>query len=134
MNRWVRFYSVGALGIIVQLCCIAFLRSIGVHYLISTAISVEAAVLHNFLWHQAWTWKDRDGHVFARFVSFHLANGFLSVAGNLLFMPLFVEIAHLPLLVANLIAIAACSVLNFLAADRVVFRRACSSDFSRWRF
>ena len=36
-------------------------------------------------------------------------------------MAIFVERIHLPLLAANLLAVAALSVLNFLAADRLVF-------------
>ncbi|MCI0414641.1 GtrA family protein [bacterium] len=121
MNRWFRFILVGALGLILQLSCIAFLRSMGAHYLISTAIAVEAAVLHNFLWHHSWTWKDRQGSFIIRMLSFHLTNGFISIVGNLLLMPVFVELARLPVLAANLSAITLCSILNFLAADRVVF-------------
>jgi putative flippase GtrA len=53
---------------------------------------------------------------------FHLANGVLSIAGNLLLMHFFVETAgwnHLP---ANLVSIAAVSLLNFWAGERIVFR------------
>jgi putative flippase GtrA len=131
MNRWVRYVVVGALGIIVRLSFIALLQSIGVHYLISTSIGVEAAAVHNFFWHQSWTWKDRQGSFMVRLLSFHLTNGCISIAGNLLLMPVFVEMAHLPVLAANVAVIACCAVFNFIAADRIVFRRACSSDFSR---
>ena len=119
MKRWIRYALVGTLGIGVRLCCIALLDSTGVHYLISTSMGIEAALLHNFLWHQSWTWKDRQGSLLTRLLSFHLTNGCISLAGNLLLMPVFVQMAHI--LVANFAVIACCAIFNFLAADRLVF-------------
>src|SRR5207245_237643 len=51
-----RFYTVGAAGIVVQLAALTFLKS-GLHldYLPATATAVEAALLHNFFWHERWT-------------------------------------------------------------------------------
>ena len=37
----------------------------GVHYLVATAIGVEAAILTNFLWHDRWTWRDRPARAAA---------------------------------------------------------------------
>ena len=49
------------------------------HYLVATAIAVEAAVLHNFCWHQRWTWRDRRAAsrttAVRRLGRFHLLNG-----------------------------------------------------------
>ena len=60
LTRWLAFNGVGALGVIVQLAVLALLvHGASVHYLVATAIAVEAAVLHNFAWHQRWTWRDR---------------------------------------------------------------------------
>lgn len=124
MNRWIRYAVVGTLGILVRLSCIAFLDSIGTHYLISTSIGIEAALLHNFLWHRSWTWKDRKGSFLVRLLSFHVTNGCISIAGNLLLMPVFVQMAHI--LVANFAVIACCALVNFVAADRIVFARTKS--------
>jgi putative flippase GtrA len=56
-----------------------------------------------------------------RLFRLHVANGLISIAGNLLLMWLFVSRLHLHYFAANLIAIALCSILNFLASDRLVF-------------
>ena len=63
-QRWIRFNGVGALGSGLQLALVAVLvRAAGVHYLWATAAGIEAAVLHNFCWHECWTWADRrTGH------------------------------------------------------------------------
>ncbi len=121
--RWGRFNAVGALGIGVQLGVLACLKSgLGFPYLAATACAVEAAVLHNFFWHQRWTWADRPcGSAFARLLRFNLTTGAVSILSNLVLMRLLVEAAQLPYLGANLMAIAITSILNYLLADRVVF-------------
>ena len=122
-----RFYTVGAAGIVVQLAALTLFKT-GLHlnYLTATALAVEAALLHNFLWHERWTWSDRTrlsaGSQVSRLLRFHLTNGVLSILGNLVFMAALVGRMRLPYLVANVVSIALCSVLNFLSADRFVFR------------
>lgn len=58
--RWIKFNTVGAIGIGVQLAALAILRSrLKLNYLLATGIAVEIAVLHNFVWHERFTWADR---------------------------------------------------------------------------
>jgi putative flippase GtrA len=126
-HRWIAFNSVGAIGFAVQMGVLFLLVSIaGWHYLPATALAVEAAVLHNFIWHEKWTWADRAmanrKDRFRRLAYFHLANGIVSVAGNVLLMRFFVGTLEMHYLSANVIAIALCAVLNFLAGDRLVFQ------------
>ncbi len=126
LKRWCVFNLVGGLGILVQLTVLetltGFLRW---NYLVATAAAVEAAVLHNFLWHERWTWVDRSGGgarvVFGRLVRFHLANGAFSLAGNLLLMKLFAGVFAFEYVPANILSVAVCSILNFFAGDRLVF-------------
>lgn len=124
--RWIKFYLVGAIGIGVQFASLALLAGVlHMNYLLATALSVEAAVIHNFLWHERFTWADRPSHrlllSLRRLAHFNLTTGAISIGGNLLLMRLLVGQAHLPLLVANALAIAACSVANYLVSDRWVF-------------
>ena len=119
--RWCKFSLVGAAGIVVQLGTLALLTSSGVHYLLATALAVEAAVLHNFVWHQNFTWNDREGAILGRLARFHATNGAISILGNLALMRLLVGGFGMPPVPANLLSIASCFLANFLAADRVVF-------------
>jgi putative flippase GtrA len=127
--RWLKFNGVGALGVVVQLGALAALKS-GLHldYLLATGLAVETAVLHNFVWHERFTWKDRSGgqarERLLRLWRFHLGNGLISIAGNLALMRLLVGRLHMRLLVANGISIAVCSLLNFGAGEWFVFRPA----------
>ena len=114
--RWIVFNSVGANGISRKLRCFVLVSIAGLHYLPATALAVEAAVLHNFLWHENWTWADREkvnrNRWFRRIVYFHLAN-VVSMAGNMLLMRYFVGTLEMHYIPSNLIAIALCAVLNF---------------------
>jgi putative flippase GtrA len=120
MRRWLKFNAVGMIGAVVQLSVLAVLTRLGVQYLIATALAVECAVLHNYVWHTRWTWKGRPGSLWR----FHLANGLASVVLNLIWMSVFKGWLGLPLVVANLLAIALTSVANFALGDRWVFLRS----------
>jgi putative flippase GtrA len=120
--RWLKFNAVGAIGIGLQLGVLATLTGLGTNYLLATALAVEAAVLHNFFWHERFTWADRPKCAcFSGLTKFNLTSGGLSILGNIVAMKLLVEIAGIEYLLANVISIAACSVLNFLVADRMIF-------------
>ncbi len=124
--RWLKFNFVGGIGIGVQLAALAILRSVlHLDYLLATALAVETAVIHNFLWHERFTWADRPSrrvmHSLGRLAKFNLSNGLVSLLGNLLIMRALVGGLELNYVVANLIAIATCSLVNYLLSDRFVF-------------
>jgi putative flippase GtrA len=124
--RWLKFNAVGGLGILVQLAALLGLKS-GFHlsYLLATALAVEVAVVHNFLWHERYTWADRVQpswrRSLPRLLHFNLTNGAISIAGNLALMRLLVGLAHMNYLVANVVAIVLCSLANFLISEGWVF-------------
>jgi putative flippase GtrA len=121
--RWWKFNAVGAMGIVVQLVTLTLLKS-GLHlnYLVATALAVEAAVIHNFFWHERYTWADREATSrLIRFAKFNLSNGAFSILGNIVTMKILVGELGMNYFVANLLSIAVCSILNFLVADRFVF-------------
>lgn len=126
-RRILKFYSVGLVGIGVQAGVLALLNHLlGLYYLAAVAIAVECTILHNFIWHQEWTFRRRrqDGApVLVRFLRFNLSAGATALLGNLVVTALLVEVFGLPVLPANLAAIACCSVLNYVASDLWVFRR-----------
>jgi putative flippase GtrA len=120
--RWLKFNLVGGIGIAVQLLMLALLKTaFHLDYLLATTLAVEITVIHNFLWHERFTWADRAGAGFTRFLKFNLTTGLFSIAGNLLLMKLLVGFAHVNYLLANGITISACSAVNFLVSDGFVF-------------
>ena len=126
--RWAKFNAVGAVGILVQLAALALFKSgFGWSLDYATAAAVEVAVLHNFFWHQRWTWGERRGgsgwtQTCSRLLRFNLTTGLLSIAANVIFTRLLVDRYRIPYLAANLMAIAITSIGNFLVSEYVVFR------------
>lgn len=124
VSRWIKFNAVGVAGAVVQAGALASLLSFtSLDYLPATALAVEAAVLHNFVWHWKWTWADRVGHrVVEMLLKFHLTNGAVSLAGSLALMGLLVGAWGLHPFLANLVSMLCCALANFLLSDRWVFR------------
>jgi len=129
--RWVKFNAVGALGFCIQLSALwFFIVALKLTSLVATALAVETAVIHNFVWHQFLIWEDRSSEKrydwLKRLFAFNLTNGAVSLAGNLFFAWLIVGRQRIWLLAANLFAIAVCSLINFVLSDRLIFRTAAN--------
>jgi putative flippase GtrA len=121
VTRFVRFNVVGALGFALQLTVLAMLEHAGWPVLLATLVAVEAAVLHNFGWHERWTWADqRAGTRVGRLSRFHVTNGVISLVGNAT-VTTTLAAAGTPAIIANVAAVLACAGANFAAAHLFVF-------------
>jgi putative flippase GtrA len=132
--RWGKFNLVSAMGMGVQLAALAlFNRWMAGHYLYASAAAVEVTLLHNFVWHWHYTWRDRrDAATPARrLMRFHLSNGLVSMFGNLALMPLLIHEVHLQLVVSNLVAILCCSIANFSLGTNWAFARVPETESLR---
>jgi len=131
-RRSIMFSAVGLIGIGVQLAALWMLKSrLGVPLLVATFLATEIAVIHNFGWHVHWTWADRPASVaetFRRLIRFHVTNGLVSIAGNLLLMAALTVYLGLHYLLANLISIGVCALANLVVSDAWVFRPAPGRD------
>jgi len=131
--RWLKFNLVGGFGIAVQLAVLLGLRS-GFHlnYLLATALAVETAIVHNYLWHERYTWADRvqpsRRKSLPRLLRFNLSAGAVSIAGNLALMKLMVGLGQVNYLIANGVAIAFCSLLNFMVSEEWVFEGEAKNE------
>ena len=60
MVRWGKFNLVGVVGMVVQLGALALINRLAPgHYMVATAAAIEITLLHNFVWHLHYTWRDR---------------------------------------------------------------------------
>lgn len=121
------FVTVGAVGFLIQLASLALMTTAaGWPYGPATAVAVQLAVVHNFIWHERWTWRDRCGRESAmlqRFWRYELTTGASSILSNVLFMALLVEKFGIPALPANALTVALMSAVNFIVSDRWIFSR-----------
>ena len=131
--RWGKFNLVGAVGMVVQLAVLAVLnRCVPGHYLLASAAAIEITLLHNFVWHLHYTWRDRRcrSALRSQLIRFHPSNGLVSLVGNLALMPVLVEEMRIPELAANAIAILCCSIVNFFLGHNWAFAPALSAAAS----
>lgn len=123
--RWLKFSAVGLLGFVIQLGVLAGLAEwAGVDYMLASLIAVELAIVHNFFWHDRFTWNDRtqtSAGSLPRFCRFNLTAGGVSLAGNLLLMQWLVGVQRVNYLAANLISVLLCSLITFFLSDSLVF-------------
>jgi putative flippase GtrA len=127
MSRLLRFAFGGLGGFVAQIGALTLLtEGLGVHYLVATIVSVEAAILLNFVWHERWTWRDRpvssSSQRWLRLARFNALTGLTSIVGTAIIAAILVEGFSLSPVIANLISVAALSALNFVGANALVFR------------
>jgi len=130
--RFIKFGLVGASGTVINLAVLYLaqehlLRGIAdfherLDYSIALAISV--ATVSNFYWNRRLTWRDRargaPQPALRLFVKYVMAAALSIAIQSLLTQWLAL---HLHYLLANVVAIALASVANFVANDRLTFRR-----------
>lgn len=140
--RYLKFGIVGASGTVVNLTVLHFgheyvFNTIEAAYqkpYISLAFAIFIATINNFTWNRLWTWSDRvktleaeesQGRVSLRvlameFGQYATASGFGSALQYVLTLLLSGVMDYR---LANITAILAASVSNYLANDRWTFRR-----------
>lgn len=131
IQRWVKFHMVGLAGMCVHLGTLSlFNKGFGMEPGVATALAVEMAVLHNFAWHERFTWKDRCSvhwtEVAGRLLRFNLTTGMISLLGTTAIVKYLVSAHQFHVFLANIVAIPCCSMLNFLASDLLVFKKTAS--------
>ena len=135
MARWrfVKFGAVGASGTVINIAvlyaCQEFLLlriadfSSRLNY--SIAIAITLATISNFYFNRRLTWRDRQHEaspaVLVLFCKYVAAAGVSIIIQSLMTKSLSV---YLHYIVANLVAIGVSSIFNFVANDRLTFRRS----------
>ncbi len=118
-QRFFKFGSVGAVGMVVNMSILFFLTEyIGLFYLASSVFAVESAIISNFLLNENWTFGDRGRsgvkNLLKRFSKFNL----ISLAGmaiNLVVLAFMTEVVGIYYLLSNLIAIGVVFLWNYTA-------------------
>jgi putative flippase GtrA len=127
LARLGKFNLVGLLGAALQLLLLYGLtKCLLISPIAATPIAVEVVVLHNFAWHEGFTWRDRElksrRQRIARLWRFHLGNGLTSMFGNTVLVYCLVERLKAPVLPSAIAAIIFCSLINFFVADQWVYK------------
>ena len=134
MVRWrfIKFGVVGASGTVVNLVVLYLAQEFLFSWIVdfhsrlnySIALAITVATISNFYWNRRLTWRDRkhEAHhsalfLFAKYV---MAAGLAIVLQSLLTKWLALYMHYI---LANIVAIVLASVCNFVANDRMTFRK-----------
>jgi putative flippase GtrA len=128
LARWGIFNVVAAGGFVVQILVIAWLTRVeGWAPWLATAAGVQAALVHNFAAHSRWTWRDRAVRglpaVAARWWRYELVH-LATAAGTVALTAWTAARTGWAPELANLLAVGAFSIVNYLISDRALFRPA----------
>ena len=117
-----RFCVVGGSGYVVNLAVFFAFTQIGAHHRGAAAAAFLVAVTNNFVWNRRWTFADaRGGHAgfqAARFLTVSVCAFLFS----LVVLELLIDVAGLPDLAAQAIAIVCATPLSFLGNRLWSFR------------
>jgi dolichol-phosphate mannosyltransferase len=132
INRFLRFGIVGASGVVVDMGLLFLLSDpsmLGWGLTRSKLIAAEMAIINNFLWNDAWTFRDISGHQsgfkhrLQRFAKFQLIC-FGGLALNTILLNLQFNLLGINRYLANAVAIAAVTGWNFWLNYKLSWRAA----------
>ncbi len=117
-----RFLAVGLGGTIVNLGVLWLLAGLGLNQFLAALIATEVSIIHNFMWHEGWTFRHtrppEDSEAlptssWQRFLGFQVLSAFAAIFTLGLFA-FFTGALHLFYLLAQFFAIGFATVLNFI--------------------
>jgi len=115
-HRFLRFCAVGAVGAVLNLLVLFSLTELGVFYLLSGLIAIEAGLLSNFFLNRSWTFKDRRtqglGSVLTALYRDHAVR-FVGIVVNLVILWLLTSVFGLYYLASQVIGIAVAMLWNY---------------------
>ena len=129
-TRFIRFALVGASGVLVDMAFLFLLsdpRALGFGLTRSKVVAAELAIINNFLWNDAWTFRDLVGdqrglrHKLRRLLKFNAVCG-IGLVLNVLLLNLQFNVFHINRYVANLVAIAVVTAWNYWLNLRLNWR------------
>ncbi len=124
--RLLKFGTVGASGVLVNMGCLYLLTEFGgVPYFLASIVAIELSILSNFTINHLWTWRDRrdTGTLGGKIVRYHVAVGVTAFVGNYLILVTLTELAGVHYLISNLAGIAVGTVANYVINDLWTFRK-----------
>ncbi len=118
----IRFAIVGASGYAVNLILYAlFVKVLGVEYLVAETVAWIVSAGNNFVWNRHWTFKARDGQLHAQAARFFVVT-LVALGFNLIVLRILVQSAGMDKVLAEVLALAASTPLNFLGNKLWSFR------------
>jgi len=128
VRRFIKFCLVGSTGVVINMGLLwLFTEVVGLFYLASAAIGIEASIMNNFILNDVWTFKDRRTPGMAARLTRLLKFNLVSAAGIGINMGVLwgcTELLGIYYLLSNLCGIATAMLWNFIVNTSWTWRRS----------
>jgi len=123
LSPMTRFATIGLLGALANLIVMSLLLILGVNKYLASLAGIEAGILFNFVFHEAWTFKTKlKGNWKERLVKYHLASAG-GTSTTFLTMALLTSLAGFSAVAAQAAGIAAGFALNYALSLTKIWSR-----------
>ena len=127
--RGTKFNLVGLLGMLVNSGCLYLLKgAVGIPLIPASVISIEIAIVHNFIWHRHWTWRDRNVQNPPSFIKqllvYNIMTGLVDLSINVIVLWALTTIFGVYFMIANVFGMIMGPCFKFWINEKFIFRSA----------
>ena len=123
VGEMLRFAVAGGVGFVIDYgLTYVFTAFVGLHYLLATALAFAISVVANYFMCAYWVFQGADVKNVGVKAGF-LATSLIGLGLNELFMYLLVDLAHVPVMLAKLIAVVLVMIWNYISKRKVLVKQ-----------
>ncbi|MFQ6673462.1 MAG: GtrA family protein [Fidelibacterota bacterium] len=133
LSRILKFQVIAWGGTVVNLASLWILHGIlEIPLIVAGACAIELAIVHNFIWHYFFTWRDRVGQsptdFFSRLIQYNVVTASIDFLVNLSVLWTLTHYFGIHYLLADMAGMLGGPVIKFLANEFLIFRRRTPED------
>ncbi len=107
-------------------CLYLFKGVLGLPLIPASLMAIEIALVHNFIWHRQWTWRDRSRENRSPFLKqlavYNLATGVVDLVANVTVLWLLTTFLGIYYMIANIAGMVMGPLVKFWLNDKVIFK------------
>jgi putative flippase GtrA len=119
--EFIKFSIVGAINTMVDFGVFSLLLTNGCPILLSQIISYGCGMLNSFIMNRSWTFKENKRNEYSEPLKYVVANVATLILVSVLIL-LFINLVHLPVIIAKVICTVIGMVINFISSKFWVFQ------------
>ncbi len=120
--EFIKFSIVGAINTVVDFGVFSLLLTKACPVLLSQIISYGCGMLNSFIMNRSWTFKENKRNEYSEPLKYIVANVATLILVSVLIL-LFINLVHLPVLMAKVISTGIGMIFNFMSSKFWVFQR-----------
>ena len=121
--------AVSWLGMVVNTGCLYLFKGVlHIRIIPAALMAIEVAIIHNFIWHRHWAWRDRTANnhqsFFRQLLLYNVFTGAVDMVANVSVLWSLSTFFHIHYLLANVLGMIAGPFIKFWVNDKIIFKEA----------